>query len=56
LALENKVLQLAGGPSSAVPPGGRNAYGWHIAEGRPTSFWPIAPPPVMRRKKIRTCK
>jgi Bacterial extracellular solute-binding protein len=32
--LESKALQLTGGAASAVPPGGRSAYGWHIAEGR----------------------
>jgi molybdate transport system substrate-binding protein len=37
-ALEKKALQLTGGPASAAPPGGRNAYGWHIAEGRADMF------------------
>jgi ABC-type molybdate transport system substrate-binding protein len=37
-ALEKKALQLTGGPSSAAPPAGRNAYGWHIAEGRADIF------------------
>ncbi len=36
--LEKKALQLTGGPGSAAPPGGRNAYGWHIAEGRADIF------------------
>ena len=36
--LEKKALQLAGGTASAVPPAGRNAYGWHIAEGRADIF------------------
>jgi molybdate transport system substrate-binding protein len=36
--LEQKALQLTGGPSSAAPPAGRNAYGWHIAEGRADIF------------------
>jgi molybdate transport system substrate-binding protein len=35
---EKKALQLTGGPGSAVPSGGRNAYGWHIAEGRADIF------------------
>lgn len=38
LALEKKALQLTGGPASAAPPGGRNAYGWHIAESRADIF------------------
>ena len=37
-ALESKALQLTGGPTSAAPPSGRNAYGWHIAEGRADIF------------------
>ena len=37
-ALERKALQLTGGPSSAQPPTGRSAYGWHIAEGRADIF------------------
>jgi molybdate transport system substrate-binding protein len=36
--LENKALQLTGGAGSAVPPAGRNPYGWHIAEGRADMF------------------
>ena len=36
--LEKKALQLTGGAASAVPPAGRNAYGWHIAEGRADIF------------------
>jgi molybdate transport system substrate-binding protein len=36
--LEKKALQLTGGAASAVPPPGRNAYGWHIAEGRADIF------------------
>ena len=37
-ALENKALQLTGGATSAAPPAGRNAYGWHLAEGRADIF------------------
>jgi molybdate transport system substrate-binding protein len=37
-ALEQKALQLTGGPASAAPPAGRNAYGWHLAEGRADIF------------------
>jgi molybdate transport system substrate-binding protein len=36
--LEKKALQLTGGAGSAVPPAGRNPYGWHIAEGRADMF------------------
>ena len=36
--LEKKALQLTGGADSAAPPGGRNPYGWHIAEGRADMF------------------
>jgi molybdate transport system substrate-binding protein len=36
--LEKKALQLTGGSGSAAPPAGRNAYGWHIAEGRADIF------------------
>jgi len=32
--LEQKALKLTGGANSAVPPAGRIAYGWHIAEDR----------------------
>ncbi|MGE0285676.1 MAG: molybdate ABC transporter substrate-binding protein [Bradyrhizobium sp.] len=37
--LEQKALQLTGGPSSAAAPSGRNAYGWHVAEGRADIFF-----------------
>lgn len=36
--LEKRALQLVGAPSSAVPPKGRTAYGWHVAEGRADIF------------------
>src|SRR5215472_2767040 len=36
--LEQKALQLTGGASSATPPPGRTAYGWHVAEGRADIF------------------
>ena len=37
-ALETKALQLTGGATSAAPPAGRSAYGWHLAEGRADIF------------------
>ena len=37
-ALQDKALQLTGGPSSEQPPAGRNAYAWHVAEGRADIF------------------
>src|SRR5262245_45779944 len=37
-ALQGKALQLTGGPSSVQPPAGRNAYAWHVAEGRADIF------------------
>ncbi len=37
-ALEKKALQLTGGPTSAAPPAGRNAYAWHLAEGHADIF------------------
>ena len=36
--LEKRALQLIGAPTSAVPPEGRVAYAWHIAEGRADIF------------------
>ena len=36
--LENKSLKLTGAKTSAVPPQGRNAYGWHIDQGRADIF------------------
>jgi ABC-type molybdate transport system substrate-binding protein len=36
--LEKKALKLTGAADSAVPPAGRVAYGWHIAEGRADIF------------------
>jgi molybdate transport system substrate-binding protein len=36
--LEKRALQLIGAPTSAVPPKGRIAYAWHIAEGRADIF------------------
>ena len=35
---QEKALQLTGAAASAAPPAGRNAYGWHIAEGRADIF------------------
>jgi molybdenum ABC transporter molybdate-binding protein len=37
-ALEEKALQLVGSASSAKPPAGRTAYGWHVAEGHADIF------------------
>ena len=36
--LEKKALQLTGAKTSAAPPTGRTAYGWHVAEGRADIF------------------
>ncbi|WP_431284556.1 molybdate ABC transporter substrate-binding protein [Humitalea sp. 24SJ18S-53] len=36
--LEGKALQLVGGPSSATPPAGIGAVGWHFREGRADVF------------------
>jgi molybdate transport system substrate-binding protein len=36
--LEHKALKLTGSATSAVPPDGRSAYGWHIAQGRVDIF------------------
>jgi ABC-type molybdate transport system substrate-binding protein len=36
--LEKRALQLIGAPTSAVPPKGRVAYAWHVAEGRADIF------------------
>jgi molybdenum ABC transporter molybdate-binding protein len=36
--LEKRALKLVGAPDSAVPPNGRTAYGWHVAEGRADLF------------------
>ena len=37
-ALEAKALKLVGGKDSTPPPAGRNAYAWHVAEGRADLF------------------
>lgn len=37
-ALEKKALLLVGAANSAVPPAGRTAYAWHVAEGRADIF------------------
>lgn len=37
-ALEKKALLLVGAADSPVPPPGRTAYGWHVAEGRADIF------------------
>jgi molybdate transport system substrate-binding protein len=36
--LEAKALKLVGGPASAPPPAGVNAYAWHLREGRADLF------------------
>jgi len=36
--LESRALKLVGAPDSALPPNGRTAYGWHVAEGRADIF------------------
>jgi len=38
VALEKKALLLVGAADSAVPPAGRSAYAWHVAEGRADIF------------------
>lgn len=38
VVLQKKALQLTGKANSPAPPAGRNAYGWHIAEGRADIF------------------
>lgn len=37
-ALEKKALLLVGAADSAVPPAGRSAYAWHVAEDRADIF------------------
>lgn len=37
-ALEKKALMLVGAADSPVPPAGRTAYAWHVAEGRADIF------------------
>ena len=37
-ALEKKALLLVGAADSTVPPAGRSAYAWHVAEGRADIF------------------
>ena len=36
--LEKKALTLTGAAASIQPPAGRNAYGWHVAQGRADIF------------------
>ena len=36
--LEAKALRLVGGTADTQPPAGRNAYGWHLTEGRADIF------------------
>jgi ABC-type molybdate transport system substrate-binding protein len=50
-ALEAKALQLTGGPASASPPGGRNAYGWHVAEGRADIFLTYCTNAILARRQ-----
>jgi molybdenum ABC transporter molybdate-binding protein len=38
IVLEKKALRLTGSANSSQPPAGRNAYGWHVSEGRADIF------------------
>lgn len=50
-ALANKAVLLTGGKDSAAPPEGRNAYAWHVAEGRADIFLTYATNAIAARRE-----
>jgi molybdate transport system substrate-binding protein len=55
-ALENKALQLTGGPSSPQPPPGRTIYGALVAQGAADIFLTYCTKHWSRRRKIRVSR
>jgi molybdate transport system substrate-binding protein len=53
-ALERKALLLTGAATSAPPPPGRSAYGWHLAEGRADIFLTYCTNPFAAQKESPT--
>lgn len=51
-ALEKKALLLVGAADSAVPPAGRSAYAWHIAEGRADIFLTYCTNTIAAQKEL----
>ena len=51
-ALEKKALLLVGAADSAVPPSGRTAYAWHIAEGHADIFLTYCTNAMAARKEV----
>ncbi|HZQ12991.1 MAG TPA: molybdate ABC transporter substrate-binding protein [Pseudolabrys sp.] len=49
--LEKKSLKLTGAKTSAAPPAGRVAYGWHVAEGRADIFMTYCTNALAARKQ-----
>jgi molybdate transport system substrate-binding protein len=52
VALEKKALLLVGAADSAVPPAGRSAYAWHIAEGRADIFLTYCTNTIAAQKEL----
>ncbi|WP_367184586.1 molybdate ABC transporter substrate-binding protein [Tepidimonas sp.] len=50
--LEAKAQRLTGAPDSAVPPAGRNAYGWHVENGRADVFLTYCTNALQARKEV----
>jgi molybdenum ABC transporter molybdate-binding protein len=51
-ALEKKALLLVGAADSAVPPAGRSAYAWHLAEGRADIFLTYCTNTIAAQKEV----
>lgn len=54
--LEAKAQRLTGAPDSALPPAGRNAYGWHVESGRADVFLTYCTNALLARKEVPTLR
>ena len=54
--LSEKALQLTGGPDSAKPPEGRNAYGWVMGEEKADVFLTYCTNAVLAQKEVPELK
>jgi molybdate transport system substrate-binding protein len=52
-ALEEKAMQLAGGPDSPAPPQGRNTYGWVMEEDRVDIFLTYRTNAVLASREVQ---
>jgi molybdate transport system substrate-binding protein len=54
--LSSKAMQLTGGPNSAMPPEGRNKYGWVMGEKKADVFLTYCTNAVLAQKEVKVLK